>query len=326
MELIERYIYAVIKDLPESERADVERELRANIDDMLAQNYSEENIKRILEELGDPEILADEYRGAKRYLIGPKYYSKYIKILKLVTCIAAAVIGAITLFSVLIKQPPAGQLVDYIIDAIVTVLQAIVSAAAGTAIWVTVIFAIIEKSDAKMNRGIKPWTIEKLPPKPAKTAKISRGEVIVSIIFNMLWIGILVLSPDIIGIYQTGYGMTPLFNTVILQHFMPLILILSGFGIFIGIVKFIYGRWNGQIAVLNLIMNLLNMFTVVILLRNDLLFNPAFLQRLAAIFHVQLSAVNSGKTIFIWFIIVMTIIGSIADSVGGFVKAYKSGK
>ncbi len=324
MEMIDRYIYAVTKNLPESEREDVERELRANIEDMLGQNYSKDNIKTVLEELGDPEELADEYRGAKRYLIGPKYYVTYITVLKLVISIVAAVIGAVTLFSVLIKQPEPGQLINYIIASFTSVLQVVISGVAGAAIWVTVIFAVIEKSNAKIMRKDTPWSIDKLPQKPTKTTKISRGGVIVSLIFYVLWIGVVILSPNIIGIYEAGYGMTPLFDTVVLSHYLPLILALSAFGMFVAVIKLIYGRWNGKIAVLNLIMNLLNVFTVVILLRNELLFNPAFIERIQLIFNLQQSAVDFSKNIFVWFIIIMSIIGTIADSIGGFVKAFKN--
>ena len=38
-ELIERYIHDVIRRLPEKDRAEIERELRANIYDMLPENY-----------------------------------------------------------------------------------------------------------------------------------------------------------------------------------------------------------------------------------------------------------------------------------------------
>lgn len=326
MELVERYIYAVIRNLPESERGDVERELRANIEDMLGKDYSKDNIKTVLEELGDPEELADEYRGTKRYLIGPKYYSAYIAVLKLVVSIVAFVLGAVTIFSVLINPPGSGEWVGYIADLFAKVIQAVISGAAGAAVWVTVIFAVIEKTNANAFEKDIPWSIDKLPQKPEKTTKISRGGVIVSLIFYVLWIGILIMSPNIIAIYETGYGMTPLFNTDVLQHYLPLILLLSGFGIFVAVVKLIYGRWNGKIAILNLIMNLLNVFTVIILLRNDLLFNPAFIERIQMIFNLQRSTIDLNKNIFVWFIIVVSIIGTIADSISGFGKAYKAGK
>jgi hypothetical protein len=34
--------------------------------------------------MGDPALLADSYRGAERYLVGPNYFDFYILVLKIV--------------------------------------------------------------------------------------------------------------------------------------------------------------------------------------------------------------------------------------------------
>ena len=45
-EMIERYINVVVKRLPEKERIEIERELRANIYDMLPENYTQADVIR----------------------------------------------------------------------------------------------------------------------------------------------------------------------------------------------------------------------------------------------------------------------------------------
>src|SRR5690554_2970853 len=85
--LIERYIYAVTKRLPENQRKEIEIELRSLIDDMIMSKSDEPNeaiIKEALLELGDPAELADQYRDKKRYLIGPDYIDQYFFVLKIV--------------------------------------------------------------------------------------------------------------------------------------------------------------------------------------------------------------------------------------------------
>ena len=58
MELIERYIYAVSRRLPVSQRADIEQELRTLIEDMIQERChgeaGQEQIMALLKELGDP--------------------------------------------------------------------------------------------------------------------------------------------------------------------------------------------------------------------------------------------------------------------------------
>ena len=58
--LIERYVYDVTRRLPEKEREDVMKELRANIYDMLPEGASEDAVKKVLYELGSPVSLAEK--------------------------------------------------------------------------------------------------------------------------------------------------------------------------------------------------------------------------------------------------------------------------
>jgi len=91
MSLIDRYVHAVAQYLPKDTRDDVLKELRTNIEDMLPENYTEKDVYKILEGLGSPLELANEYNPKKRYLIGPGYYDKYLLILKMVVGICIAV-------------------------------------------------------------------------------------------------------------------------------------------------------------------------------------------------------------------------------------------
>lgn len=67
--------------LSESVREDVRRELCANIEDMLPDDATDNDVRRVLEELSNPTKLADEYRQVKKYLIGPSLYDNYISVL-----------------------------------------------------------------------------------------------------------------------------------------------------------------------------------------------------------------------------------------------------
>ncbi|MBT2571018.1 hypothetical protein [Planococcus sp. ISL-110] len=54
MKLIELYIREVMRRLPEKKRDEVEVELRAMIGGMLPEDYSEQDAKNILSDLGHP--------------------------------------------------------------------------------------------------------------------------------------------------------------------------------------------------------------------------------------------------------------------------------
>lgn len=88
-DLIDRYVYAVISKLPVAQRAEIERDVRGLIEDMLEERAQggEANVvivEAVLSELGHPSKLAAQYRETKRYLIGPELIDLYWVIMKVV--------------------------------------------------------------------------------------------------------------------------------------------------------------------------------------------------------------------------------------------------
>ena len=102
MKLIERYIYAVTKNLKGNKKKEVEKELKAIILDMLPDDYNKKEIKEVLENLGDPKLLAQNYSGKKNHLIKPKYFDSYLYTLK-ITSIIFVVLTLITSFMDVIR-------------------------------------------------------------------------------------------------------------------------------------------------------------------------------------------------------------------------------
>jgi hypothetical protein len=91
MNLIDIYIQEETRRLPEKSRADIALELKSTIEDMLPDDYNEEDIKEALSKLGNPAALAAGYRDQPMHLIGPRYFDVYISLLKMILPIAAAV-------------------------------------------------------------------------------------------------------------------------------------------------------------------------------------------------------------------------------------------
>jgi hypothetical protein len=89
-DLIERYVYAISRQLPAKSREDTAKELRTLIADMLAergaeQEPSEEDVRAVLTELGRPDELAQKYLPAQRNcLIGQPHFRVYQLVLKIV--------------------------------------------------------------------------------------------------------------------------------------------------------------------------------------------------------------------------------------------------
>ena len=196
MNLIERYVRAVKKYLPNDLKEDVAKELTTNILDMLPEYYTEEDVYKVLTELGSPKKLAEEYNPNKKYLVGPVYYDKYISVLKLVIGIATVVSFTVSLFGIIVNPP---LVVNYP-EKFGDLVSAVVGGALQAALWVTIVFAVIERSgvdinDLHNNKNNKEWTPNDLPPLTEEKLKISRFESLFSIIVTILFTTLFYFNP-----------------------------------------------------------------------------------------------------------------------------------
>src|SRR5690625_7381266 len=86
--MIERYIYAVTKELPKDNRKEISNELRRLISERMRRLDNtlseEEKMMKVLTDLGDPKKLANQYRNKERNQIGPEYFEIYIMVMKIV--------------------------------------------------------------------------------------------------------------------------------------------------------------------------------------------------------------------------------------------------
>lgn len=327
MSLIERYVLAVSERLPEDIRNDVANELRSNIEDMLPENPTEEDIREVLEKLGNPRKLAQEYYPAKRYLIGPGIYNSYISILKMVIGIAAAVIVPLSLLDWFVSQPESTNYAKLIVELFTTAITTCFQAA----FWVTLVFAIIERSG--VNEGELPftekeWSLDDLPTAPvSQKAKISRSETMVSLFFTVLFGALVYFKPELLALYVKNKGtmeVIPLFNTARLQVYLIAIfvLVLAQLGTIVW--KFIQARWTVPLAIANAVQNAAASLLVILMFNDRHLFNQDFLNKIGELMKMSASRVNE-----IWFmgtaaftIVIFTGI-CLWDSIAAFLKCKK---
>jgi len=182
-EWIDRYVYAVTRRLPQGQRADVERELRGLIEDMLEErgdgDQSEAGrTEAVLKAPGHPEDLAAKYRGRERYLIGPGVYGAYLAVLAVT--VASIALGMTVAFLIQLAFDPrqsVSLLAGYAVDLLLAVLQ-------GFA-WVTIVFALIERrgSRPETDRAAerKDWSPAELPPVPDPGLDIRLREPVAAI-------------------------------------------------------------------------------------------------------------------------------------------------
>ena len=279
MNYVDRYIYAVVKYLPEKDRAEISEELRANISDMIGDDPSEENIVRILEEMGSPFKLALSYMSSEHYIIGPKVYHLYLEVLKIVA-VAAVIIGIITFTLELITEVGDIASLGGIIGIIVSGFTTIFSVLVGLIFWVTVIFVIIERTDSTdevLTSIEKPFKVSNLKEIPdVGRKKISKIEMVITLVMTIVFLYIFVYRNDLIAIY-TQNDTIRIFNGDIIARYKFIILISGGLSILVSILKLIYGRWNELLGILTAVDSLVNLGVTVLVLSNRDLLNRSFM-------------------------------------------------
>ena len=157
MDLIEIYIQEVTRRLPEKSREDIALELRSTIEDMLPDDYAEEDVKKALEKLGNPASLASGYRDQPMHLIGPRYFDLYVSLLKMILPIAG-VIAIITMIATYFFSYNGEEAVlNIIINAFAQGIGVLIEVGIQVFFWVTLTFAILERSDK--GKDMEPLTM-----------------------------------------------------------------------------------------------------------------------------------------------------------------------
>ena len=319
-EMIDRYVYDVTRRLPEAQRADIEKELRTLIDDMLAGREEVKDVTLVLIELGRPSELAAKYRGTKRYLIGPEIYSTYETILKIV--LAAVTFGMIVSQIIInITTPPEIAFVA-VAKAFGMVVMALVQAFA----IVTIIFAVMERFGKSVSWK-EDWHPRDLPEVPLGSAVIKKSEPIVSLVFSAIFLIIITTMPWLFGV---GFGLPapwiPVFNLEALAGMIGLVILMVAAGIIKEVLMLVIGRYNIRLAISVLALNLISLALVITVFGSPAVWNADFLTQMQAATGAEWF---SGDTaLVIWrlvptIIVVLTAIGLITEAATTFYRGIK---
>ena len=173
--LTDRYVWGVLRAVPERQRADLEPEVRALIADAVearAGGATDDAAldaalaeRAALTELGDPELLAARYTDRSLYLIGPSYYLDYRRLLSLLLTIVVPIVTLATMMGGFMAGTGVASVA-------LTGVYAGLSVGVQLAFWVTIAFALVERHGARRAAPIVPWTPDRLPslPSPAGSA------------------------------------------------------------------------------------------------------------------------------------------------------------
>jgi hypothetical protein len=304
-QLTERYVAAVLRSIPTERRDDVDRELRAAIEDAIdARVERPETVEavetEVLNELGDPDRMAADYSDRPIWLLGPGYYLDWLRLLKVLLATLVPLAGLAALLVDFVTG-------DGLVEAFFNGIGLAFVVALHVVFWTTLGFIVLERSGEKSPFK---WTVERLPLVPDR--QITYSETVWGLVAIILTILGIFAQRNLALVDETG-DPVPLIDPAAWDMAIPLLLLLLVVEAGFMIVKYRVGRWTVLLAVTNAIMNLLLGGLVIWLLLTEQLLNPEFFAALPG-FPVQPG------------LILAVVVGSISvwSTVEGFVKASRA--
>jgi hypothetical protein len=259
VDLIDRYLYQVGRDLPANKRkrADIQAELRSLIVDALDSRYpgqeaGEEQVAEVLKAFGPPDKVAASYFPEGQYLVGPRLYPQFRLTLGIVFTIFLIV--QVVLFGVAVVFQPESLSVDDLLGGLFSGLM--------TAFGIVVaIFWLLQRYEVQTVAEAKEWEPRDLPALPTDEP-VSRVERLVGITFGLVALGLLISMPawlaEFIG---SPEALNPLF-----YDFIPWIIALTLVGIALDLLLLWRGHWETWTRVLKILDNILGLVLVLAML------------------------------------------------------------
>ncbi len=202
----------------------------------------------ILQEFGSPEKVASSYQG-ERFLIGPRLYPAFIKVLQIVLPIMGVLALVGLGFSLARSQPAVGSILEIIAKSISEFAGAVISGLGS----ITIIFAILERFVPDLKARQPQWdahTLLKISPPD----QVKIPELIVEFFFSGLAILIFNFYPQIIGFTPSLNSLVeggnwqdvtfiPIFSEVLLRY-VPYMTVIWGLTIVLDGILILRGHWE----------------------------------------------------------------------------------
>lgn len=316
-QLIERYVYDVTRRLPESQREEVKKELKANIQDMLPENPNEEQIKEVLQSLGHPRVLANSYRETKHYLISPEWMDDYLFVLRIVLIILG-IIGLLTgLIGTLVNPESTGVFAIFAEVIGKTIASIIESLFSGFAI-VTLIFIGIERASKTRQLTLD---FKRLPDLPKeKTRMIKKSGVIVSLIFTSIFgtIFLYLLSTHQLNAFwmndagdvTVSYA---LFNYSVTDVMLPILILSFLVSIAEHIFRLFKTNWDVQVYGVYSFAKVVSAVVAIIFLNQTGLISSEITDAVADVLSISQSALYDGISTALLVLSILIGLGTVAD-------------
>jgi hypothetical protein len=313
--LTDRYVDAAMRTVPEAQRADLAAELRVSIEDQVEARVESGEApdvaeRAVLTDLGDPDKLAAGYTDRPLWLVGPRYFLQWWRLLELLLWIVipCAVFGVS--LAMVLDGASFGEIMGAIWPLALTV-------GVHLAFWTTLVFVIVERSEGRgKTLEFDQWTVDDLPEPRPRGAGL--GDLVASLVFLVVAAGA-ILWDLFVGFVPTEPGLSfldPRLWPAWILGLFALMALEAG----LAVTVYAIGRWTVWLAVVNGILNAVIAIPAIWLLMQGELINPDYFPAIIGEGGAEVGAIVSTVVGF--------VIAGIAvwDTVDGALKASRARK
>lgn len=311
--LTDRYVHAVLRALAPQQRDGIERELRATIaDDIDARVESgaatTDAERAALRDLGHPARLAAGYANRSLTLIGPALYVDYIRLLKLLL----AIVLPVAALGIGVANVIDGAGVGEIIGAVVGTTLSI---GVHLCFWVTLVFAVLERTGVKA--PLTEFDPDTLPDLPGP-GRVGWTEMFFSVSFLALFAVAIVLQ-QFLSVFEDAAGRPiPVLEPALWSFWVPWFLGVILLEMVFAVVLSRTGRWTWPLAIANIVLGAAFTIPGVWLLIEGRLFDDAYFAEFGGEAWIQPGA----PTVVISALVVIGF--AVWDAVDGIVKTTRA--
>ena len=274
----DRYITAVLKGIPEEQRADVNVKLRQLIDTSVLERMSlgedpgtAERV--VLRELGDPMRVSATYSGRSLSLIGPRFYPEYIRLLKLLVSIVVPIVTVVVGITTALTG-------ESVWSVVLAALGSGFMVGIQVAFWITLVFAVIDRRTTDDSSVASEWDFDDLPE--ITENRIGLGDTLASITGLSLLVLFLLWQPTYQESFDPGGPSIPILNPALSTLWIPILIVILLASITLELIKYRTGKWTIPLAAVNSILSLSFAFSAIFIIASDQLLNTEFTAAITA--------------------------------------------
>lgn len=274
--MIKNYLYTIGLYLPQKQRNEILKDIEASLYEILekkygVKEYSDDEIKRVILDFGNPKQVAENYLGETLTFISSDLFNEYFLALKI--ALFGGNIGL--LIANFIKIDASSINLSFIVSLLAELVQTSLSIFG----LVTLIFYLVNRAIIKEKVTPKDaWSIDSLKELVEDKDKVDRLELGIESVF------LIILT---FGLFNYIINIGSWFNQIVLIVFYIFIAI----SLILNLYLIVKGKWQKQTRIISVGLNLIFTFCVIQFYLNMDKIDLSFLSNSGVVISIRLTVI-----------------------------------